>query len=78
MTTRWQRDLRRFLAAAARPYGATVRIEPTNGHFRATFEAEAGRRFITISASPSDRAANRKVAADAKRALRKLTSEATS
>jgi hypothetical protein len=73
MTDRRARDLRRLLEAQAEPYGAAVAIEPGGKHLRCTFSVGHQRAFITVSRSPSDPNAHRHVRADARRALRALT-----
>jgi hypothetical protein len=71
---RHNRDLLRLLQTEASVYGAAVWIEPTNGgHLRAVFSLGANRVFTIISRSPSVRRSHLHVRADARRALRNLT-----
>jgi hypothetical protein len=72
--TRRYRDLLRLLQTEAESYSASVVIERTNGgHMRSTFSVGARTAFIIVSNSPSDWRVHRKVRADARRALRTLT-----
>jgi hypothetical protein len=74
MTDRRIRDLYRLLEAEAEPYGASVKIEPTaGGHLRGVFSIGACQVFIITSLSPSTWRVHRHVRADARRALRSLT-----
>jgi hypothetical protein len=73
--TRRIRDLYRLLAVEAEPYGATVRVERTNGgHLKCIFSVGEHEVFVVTSFSPSSTwRFGRHVRADARRALRSLT-----
>ena len=74
VTTRRLRDLRRLLEAEAEAYGAAVRIEQTNGnHLKAIFNVANRQVFIITPWSPGSRFVHRYVRADARRALRALS-----
>jgi hypothetical protein len=74
MTARRLRDLRRLLEAEAEAYSAAVRIEHTGStHVKAVFNVAGRQTFIITGLTPSDWRHGRKVRADARRALRNLT-----
>ena len=73
MTDHRIRDLRRLLESEAERFGATVRVEHTNGgHLKGIFSLGEHEVFIIASFSSSSRC-DRYVRADARRALRNLT-----
>ena len=72
MTDHRIRDLRRLLESEAELFGATVRVEHTNGgHLKGIFSLGEHEVFIIASFSSSTRC-DRYVRADARRALRNL------
>jgi len=77
MTERRLRDLHKLLTLEAAPYGASVSLEHTSGgHLRGTFTVGSHHTFIITSFTPSSTyRQHRHVRADARRALRRLTSD---
>jgi hypothetical protein len=74
MTDRRIRHLYRLLAIEAERYGATVRVEHTNGgHLKGIFSLGGHEVFIITSFSPSTWRCDRHMRADARRALHTLT-----
>jgi hypothetical protein len=74
MTTRLQRDLRRVWLEVAEANGAQLSSVTltSGGHIRAIFTKGAASTFVIAGASPRCPSETRVIAAEAKRALRKL------
>ena len=73
MTDHRIRDLRRLLESEAERFGATVRVEHTNGgHLKGIFSLGEHEVFIIASSSSSTWRCDRYVRTDARRALRNL------
>ncbi len=75
--TRRIRDLYELFEAEAKPYGASVNIQTTNGgHLRAVFKIGTRQAFVIMSRTPkSEWRANSNAVSDARRTLRRLSSE---
>jgi len=71
------RDLQRMLETVAEPFSADVEIETTNGqHLRVILTLGPRCGCVIASMTPSDRwHADQNVRADARRLLRRLTTE---
>jgi hypothetical protein len=73
MTNRRIRDLHRLLTNEAKPYGATVRIEHTNGgHLKGIFKVGERKAYIITAFTPSCWRFGHHVRAEARRILRNL------
>ena len=74
MTVRRIRDLHRLCRGEAEPFGAGVRIERTGGdHLEVIFTVGGGTAFVITSLTPGCWRRDRHVRAEARRALRTLT-----
>jgi hypothetical protein len=74
MTVRRGRDLHRLLVVEAEAYGATVRVERTNGgHLKGIFSIGECEMFIIASFASGCFYRDRNVRTDARRVLRSLT-----